>query len=217
MNVPPKTLFVLDLDRTMANTKLYDEAEYALESLLGDRYSRLKEVRQTTERSGGSFDFLAYLKENDLPIEGFLKIFMTRTQALGTEAFRNKGATELLERLARQSIPLIFMTYGGREWQRAKLAAAGYESFPTLITDTKQKGHLIAAWQQPDGSFIPDSGAGVTGKFERIVLVDDKAEAFAGLPAKATGYLLVETDKPLPSQQGVLPPHVVRIQSLDNI
>lgn len=217
MLMKTEQLFVLDLDRTMANTRIYDVAERVLMEVLGQDYGLMKQARHETEASGGSFDFIAYLYKNKLPVEEFLRLFAARSKAVGIEAFRNEGATELLEEFNEHQIPFVFMTYGGEIWQRAKLAAAGYADAPTIITHTKQKGALIAEWLTDDNRFeVHIAGADVSA--DHVVLVDDKAAAFTGLPEAASGYLLQNsTGDRLPSQKGALSARVEVIQSLADI
>lgn len=99
------------------------------------------------------------------------------------------GAAELLRFLQQQAreqaIGYGILTYGQIDWQRAKLAAAGLLTVPTMITDRTDKGALIAAWCQGKGYQMPAELGGQMAK--QIILVDDKAYSFDGLPSEALG------------------------------
>lgn len=109
------------------------------------------------------------------------------------------------------------MTYGGEVWQKAKLNAAGLGSAPHIIVDSKQKGDVISRWYQPNEKVFtvpfPDGSRMVAAS---ICLVDDKAQAFTGMPEQARGYW-VQSEELLESQRGEVPASVVPVSSLTDV
>ena len=70
-----------------------------------------------------------------------------------------------------------------------KLAIAGIQDTPLLITETPDKGPVIASWQQSDGTFVLPAAFGEQVANE-LTFEDDKLRAFDGLPSDVRGIWL---------------------------
>jgi len=214
--VSANTLWLLDFDRCLGGVKTpYDDAHRVLDGLeLG---KDVPEAQARVEAAGGSFDFIGYLAEHQpAKAKVFLQKYAALTATKPSEYYRNDGATELLESLQRARVPYMILTYGGRDWQRAKLRAAGLAHEPQMIISGKEKGELIAEWYNDARQCFVVPMEGGPEMFTRIVLVDDKAVSFAGLPAQASGYWLCAGPQ-LPSQKGSVPVGVQQIDSLHQL
>lgn len=211
-------IWILDFDRCLGNEVLYRDAEAAIERLSTDARDRLIAIRAKVESDGGSFDVISYLEQEDGTLrDEFLKIFDDITSLQGADAYRNTGTTALLEYLESRQIPHMIMTYGGELWQKAKLKAAGLDSQPYIVVDTKIKGEVILSWYQPlDQAFVIPFPDGSTRRSSSVCLVDDKALAFTGLSHPARGYWL-RSEKMLKSQKGEVPSSVTPVDSLTDI
>jgi hypothetical protein len=112
--------------------------------------------------------------------------------------------------LERDSIPFGIVSYGDTDWQTIKIKASGVENIPALITDHTRKAEVIATWQRPDKTFLLPEELSTDQTFARsIVLLDDKAIAFTGLPIQARGYWVQPVSGDLlPAQQGTVPENV---------
>ncbi len=113
--------------------------------------------------------------------------------ALGdTTDFLMPGARELLAYLRQMAIGHGILTYGGREWQEMKLAAARLSDMPTIIT-SEAKGPLLKRWQQPDGRYaLPPEFAMVEYReAQHIIFVDDKPTSFDGAPTSGMTKILI--------------------------
>lgn len=99
------------------------------------------------------------------------------------------------------------MTYGNPVWQQLKARLSGIDQHaPVLVVDTHKKGRLIARSEQ--GGRYNFSVGDTEWSAETVVLVDDKAEAFDGLPADCRGYHLHHGEW-YDFQRGQLPPHAM--------
>lgn len=212
--------WVLDFDRCLGGQALYDDAYEALRTLPADTRERIAAIQQKTEAEGGSFDLVSYLEEHEPETtDTFLEAYRRITKVAGPQRYRNDGATELLATLAHRGTPFMILTYGGKKWQEAKLAAAGLDSIPYLVTDRKDKGTIIAGWYDETAAiFAVPSSDGTARRFRQIVLVDDKATAFIGLPEEAKGYWFRPDNSPLrKSQDGEIPDNVTAISTLQEL
>jgi phosphoglycolate phosphatase-like HAD superfamily hydrolase len=127
------------------------------------------------------------------------------------------GATEMLEWLKQNGKRHGILTYGNPLWQRMKLTAAGFNHYPHIIMERKEKGRFITGWQTDDGIFaIPHEFGG--GVADSVVLIDDKAVSFADFPgAPSRGIWVVDKANMLPSQKGEVPDNVSHVTDLTTI
>jgi hypothetical protein len=109
------------------------------------------------------------------------------------------------------------MTFGGRAWQAMKLKLLGFSVDEAIILESKGKGRQIGTWQKGGIYQIPsDFGGGIA---HEVILVDDKAVEFLGLPLDgARGYMVRKgREELLVSQRGDLPVNVRVIHNLIDI
>jgi hypothetical protein len=207
------TFYAIDFDRCLSDTSKLDSIFY---KLANDDYPQLDAVellraRNEVEDTGRTFDQIGALQKvfNESELSDFLNVFVQRALQEDTLSV---GARDLMKTLKEHNAPFGLVTFGGIRWQQVKIKASGLDWMPVLITDHTRKGEIIAGWQQGDGTFLIPSD--LTTKeliVKSVILLDDKAGAFSGLPNEARGYWVQSTTQPLlPSQDGEIP-HNVRI------
>ena len=206
------TFYAIDFDRCLSDTQKLDDIFYEVVAEFDElNKEELIASRKAIEDQGGSFDQVAPLQQQltSERVVAFFKAFIDKAQQ---HDILSDGARELMEKLSALGAPFGIVSYGEIEWQSIKIEASGVTAVPALIIDHKRKGEVIATWQQPDGSFlIPDvlTRDGDELQVETVVLMDDKADAFIGLPETARGYWVQSITQPLlPSQQGTVPSNV---------
>jgi hypothetical protein len=78
------------------------------------------------------------------------------------------------------------LTYGAIRDQTIKLQLVGLQDEKFIVTDTHQKGRLIASWKSPSGQYqLPHQFGGQA--VDSITLDDDTLDSFVGLPSDASG------------------------------
>jgi len=182
-----KVFHILDLDRTLLNTsKLAHSLKQIVvqddQELAGAIDAEIKE-HFDNKTSFFIFEYIAS-KVGDLKFHTYIGELH---KTLPKEALFLPGA---LERIAfAKSQPgwaLGIMTYGSRRDQMIKLKLLGLHHEHLLITNTAEKGEIIATWLQPDGRFkLPIEFGGHI--VDTVTLDDDKRVAFKGLPKGAYG------------------------------
>ncbi len=221
-NVEPKTFFVLDLDRCLLDLDEtmghYSEFITRHHPAIGNRLDRACRV---AELNSDSFDVYKYLamELGEAAIEELNELFIS---AVENEDLLNRGVGELTDRLALSEHDYGIMTHGSLKWQTLKLRASGLDRVPHIITGQREKGSLIASWQQPGGEFmVPNqllSQFGQSAIFSSVILVDDKPDSFTGLPSGARGYLYRNPQyESLLSQRGDVPDTVTIIDDLRQV
>jgi len=211
------TFFVLDFDRTLCDTSL---VMHQFEEFLRDDYSelaaQLHATREQIEQTGGSFDVMTVLSDvKGISIEDILSRFVEKET--GKTAYFLPGAQLLLHAITEAGSRWGIMTYGGEDWQRTKLRLLGFDDSSAIILSKKGKGAQIASWKEVEGYRLPVIfGSGIV---ERIVLVDDKAVEFTGLPEESQGYLLRANadDALLLSQRGDVAFNIMVVHDLDEV
>lgn len=188
--------YVLDFDRCLGRTEKF---QALLEEVIGEEHVvSLKMIRYAHEevkKTGGSFDTAAYvrqiLKDKRLDVNRV----WGRIESDFVEAARHQDmfepyAKELLDLLKAKKEYFGILTYGGYDWQMAKLRAAGLVEVPHIITSYKEKGHMIVGWQTSDKRFLipTELSAGRELLAKTVVLIDDKPVSFIGLPPEAKGF-----------------------------
>jgi hypothetical protein len=217
------TFFVLDFDRCLGNTVLFQQI---LEGVLVDAgisAEAFAAARTKIEAEGKTFDTIRHTHQlleqtgSSSSWSDIKKEFLFRAQH--QEALL-PHAHELLQILDERSLPYGIVTYGVEEaWQLIKLEAAKLLYVPHLVTHIEEKGELLTDWKQSDGSFlIPPA---LTQDFEtlrvqEVILIDDKAKSFWNTPEGVRGvHVVAPGGNPLPSQQGDTPPNVTDVTGLD--
>lgn len=209
--------FVLDFDRTLCDTSLVTQR---FEGFLGSAYPKLaiqlRAAREHIERTGGSFDVMTVLGDvRDISIEGILSRFVE--EEANENAYLLPSAHLLLRTITEAGSRWGIMTYGGEAWQRTKLRLLGFNDTSAIILSKKGKGVQIALWKGVEGYNLPAIFGG--GLARRVVLIDDKAVEFVGLPEESQGYLLRSStdDALLLSQQGDVAPNVTIVHDLGKV
>jgi len=219
---PKQTFFVLDFDRTIANTDKFHEI---LEETIGEKTTIsvdfLHHARFQAEAAGLSFDTIQYLRdylkdtESDLSWPDIQRSFIAKAQS---EDMLEPGARALLAALEKSSIRYGIMTYGGEAWQLAKIEAANLSGVPRLVTRLQQKGIILTEWKQSTGDFlIPPL---LTKEFEpvlvrTIVFLDDKAVSFKDIPEGVIGIRIRPPEGiKLEAQKGTVPDGVIEVDGI---
>lgn len=216
-------LFVLDLDRCLITDRAYKVLDDVVATSGIVNPSIFREARQKREASGGSFDSIGWLIQQDDFSEQqrtqLLAQYVEQARSLGGDALLAPGARQLLEKLQRSVIPHMIMTYGGQANQRAKLQAAALENVPSMIVDHKNKaGYIARWWDETTGLYTVPMDNNDSLQVRTVILVDDKAAAFRELlPAPfARGYW-VQFGELLASQKGDVPLNVISVKSFQEI
>lgn len=211
--LPVPFVVLLDLDRCLLDTNAFIRAFYdALEPGLA---KALRHAQEGIEASGGSFDLVETIKERvDEPEWRAIRSYFF--EASNGATFLYNGARELMTWLQTRKVPFAIITYGGEEWQCLKQRTARLERVPMIVVDTSAKGKIIDSWRDSDGLFrLPVEHVALPPSAHRIVLVDDKAVAFQGMPEGSVGIQVVIGEKPPSIQQGDLPSGVRVAHGLD--
>ncbi|HUD05348.1 MAG TPA: hypothetical protein VMR18_00290 [Candidatus Saccharimonadales bacterium] len=206
MATTPSELFAADLDRFLIDTdKAMDRlgAVYIAEGLDDDG---LQAARHLVEGSGDSFDVWKHISSfGSADLLGAIEArFIEHCR---DDPITYEDTEPFLDYLDEDaSMVQLILTMGDLGWQAAKLRAANLYERPYIITDRRDKGTIIGSWQTASGLYAPP----VIGEtILRVMLGDDKASSFEGLPANCPGYLLHRpTERRLASQEGSVPPRV---------
>lgn len=214
-----QTYYLLDLDRHLVDTiKLSNLLEETLAVTTDIPLTLMREARDRTEMTGGSFDEVAFLepvlRNLNHPLERLMEDFIKLSRK--HDVFES-GARELLEMMKALELPFGILTYGGANWQVAKIRASQLDKIPYLVTPLRQKGEVIKKWQQTDRTFMMPQELYVdkVQRAQTVILLDDKASSFNGLPDEAFGVHVLPGDKEiLPVQKGPVGPNVTVVTGL---
>lgn len=193
--------FVLDFDRCLGRTeKLQALLEEAITNEGIVDLGMIQYAHREVKKTGGSFDTAAYvrqvLKDRQLDVNRIWgKIEADFIASAQHEDVLEPHAKELLDILYERQLPFGIVTFGGYDWQTAKLRASGLIDLSYIITSYKEKGRMIASWQQQDRSFlIPEELSGEGGlTVRRVVLIDDKPVSFDDIPGEVIGVCVSPT------------------------
>src|SRR5665213_322603 len=171
-----------------------------------------QQAEAETVAAGKSFLPFSYL--SSLYPEPVLDALKQHFLALATQTnLLYDDALPLLAALSERHVPAMILTYGENDFQRLKLEATGLHTYEYIISDIPHKGGLIAGWRRAENYLPP--GRPDSSQALRVLLVDDKAIAFAGLPDDCRGAWLQRPDEPmLPSQLGEVSSTVAIIANL---
>lgn len=217
--------WAIDFDRCIGNVdRLYELLEAIVTEVASLDVAQLESARQEVELSGGSFDVLGYLRDmtkiDQATYEQVLRTFLERAHPIRQQLLE-PGAEALFAYLEQYEIPYAIVSYGNPAWQLLKIQAVGHGALPIHVTHYPEKGRLIASWfDQPSGHFIipQDITGSDTLIVDEVVLIDDKAKAFDGLPLTARGYWVKSlSGMLLASQEGSVPERVMSAQGLEAV
>lgn len=202
------TFYAIDFDRTLGNV----EGQTALLSHFLEQQNLLwpEEVTAKIEaahQEGTSFDVISYVHATHpaASIEKIRRDYMAL--ALDhTDELVLPGADTLIAWLDQRGLPFGIVSYGEPAWQEFKIEAAGFGTLPHLIVPTRDKSKLFRTWWRDDAFWLPAELGG--GRYESIVLVDDRLGAFDDKPDSVRGYWIAG------EQAGEVPTGVVRVNSV---
>lgn len=204
-------LVALDMDRTLTRepevTALLVDASLAV----GIDPKGWQTAQAETEAEGGSFSTLAFLRRQHSQEQlDKLRAFYIEH---ATPALLYRDVLPLLGALKERGIPTLILTYGENDWQHLKLEAAGLVEYEYIITDYQHKGKLISQWRHESGYRPPEWSS--TESTQHVLLVDDKALSFEGLPKDCRGALIRRPgERLLISQRGEVPKQVTTVNGL---
>jgi hypothetical protein len=211
------TFYVLDFDRCLGRTEKFQTLlEQAIEEDGTIDLAMIRYAHQQIKKTGGSFDTARYVRrilrdQGEDAATTWQRIEEAFISAARGQDVFEPYAKEFLSALDARQAHYGILTYGGKDWQLAKLQAADLLYVPHLITTHKEKGRMIASWQQPDKTFvIPAELAGKKLRMSGVVLVDDKPVSFEGIPPEVRGICVHPT-----SQTVVLPRNVTIVQGME--
>lgn len=212
------TFYVLDFDRCLGRTeKLQELLERVVQREGVVSLDMIKYAHDEVRKTGGSFDTAAYvrqlLKDRQLDVNQIWgKIEAAFLEQAKREDLLEPYAKELLDVLTDRGLSFGILTYGGFEWQSAKLKATGLSRVPHIITSYKEKGRTIASWQRTDGTFLIPQILMKDTLAWKIILIDDKPVSFVGIPAGVDGVCVAPR---APKEEiDALPPTVVVVTGL---
>lgn len=207
-------VYAIDLDRTLLRTELAFEHLVTLcrEASIADT-EMLQTAKRASDSSAGLFDVMSYLARQDVGEDILTQLCQTFGTQPNGQQLLYKDATPFLQSVADRC---LIITTGGTEWQLAKLRAVRLDRYPYLITPADKKSVLISRWRSEGRYRIPTSNGEVL-EAQKVVLVDDKAVSFEGLPQDCTGYWLRRGAVLLDSQAGEVPEQVTTVSSLAEI
>lgn len=211
--------YIVDFDRTTADSdKLLEVFLSIVEQYLDLPREQIEAADADVKARGDSFDTASYVRDyladqgEPEKWEHLTKQFIHESRSLN---MLMPGASELLSYLDGNNYRHGILTYGNPLWQHLKLSAAGFNHLRRIVMTTKEKGKLVASWQQSDGTFnLPHEFGGGTAR--SISMIDDKAISFEGFPAEPSkGYWVLDPARELISQQGSVPANVRRFSNLN--
>ena len=179
-----KTAVLIDFDDVVFNTTRY--------KILRDEYYKQKFDKKFWKR------FKKY--EHDYAV-GEVKVFNLHDILTDEElAITNQHLKEMaptlvyddfaafIEKIGGNRFAPIILTFGEKELQTTKIAAAGLD-LPVIHTDIKNKAELMKGWRSDEGYRVGELD------FGEVVLIDDRQGNFIGfeqLP-NARGFLMQRT------------------------
>lgn len=206
--------YALDMDRCLLDTDaVMAHLSTVLESFGVDAEQTARE-RTRAMKEAGSIEVWSHLCDTILP-QYNLDPELVKQQFLSTAPQSDllyPGAAKALNQLSGRAFVL---TYGGETWQQMKADLSGISHLaPLAIIDTPEKGTYIAENLVGDTYQIETNIGKVCAR--SLVLVDDKVNAFIGLPQDCRGYQIFGGDR-LPQHEGALPGHVVQLQDFNDL
>lgn len=161
-----KQAVLVDFDDTILHTTGYKEVEYAFWQGQSSDYTKERMREYVKDYNAGKFHVF---RPQD---------FMTQNEWRRTLGLIKLNVPKLLHRDAldfinrnRHNFSLYILTFGDREFQEAKVLAAGLD-IPAIYTEQKSKANAIKEWWRGDHYEINGE------KFSDIILIDDRTHSF---------------------------------------
>lgn len=219
------TFYVIDFDRCLGdvdvNFNLLKKTVHEL-SIIDDTSFQL--ARDKAEASGISFSVFEYIKRTNPNVNlDAIETAFIKSASKTPEGLLLPGAIELIKFLQRTNRDFCIMSCGDERWQRAKIVASGLGNLKRVIVTNPKKGEYISEWLNSKNSkftipaklFYDDKSK----QADEVVLVDDKAIAFEGLPVGTRGYLVYGSayDNKKPHLSCPILKYVVQIKNINEI
>ena len=181
---------LIDLDRTLFNTKLFAKAITDQINLLEPGYGTELDKRfEAAYRQEETF-FMFRLLRKERGDARFEALAQRAVGAIGADSLKLPGVDERTRHaddITSHRPAWGVMTYGDEIDQRLKLSLIGLADAPLLMTPTADKAALVRSWQNPDKTFtLPREFGG--GTVDALTLEDDKLRAFTNMPEGMRGY-----------------------------
>ena len=185
---------LIDLDRTLFNTSKFTKLiTNGVDKLTPGLGAELDQHFEAAYKQGETFFVLRHLREQ-YGDDWFEALVADIIDTHGAEAFLLPGFKERLafaEAYSAAHPGWGILTYGDLQDQTIKLRIAGLDTAPVLLTDTPDKGAIIASWQLEDGTYhLP--GAFGDQIVDSVTFEDDKLRAFYDMPKNATGVWITQ-------------------------
>lgn len=188
--------FVVDFDRCVGNVDAsFELLKFVIDKLSIFDSAALQKARSEAEACNISFDAIEHIKKLNpgADVASIKAMYIEMAKPI-RGSLLECGADEFINYLRSNNKHFCIMSYGNECWQKLKIEAVGLSDVPTVLVKNKRKGHHIANWfnEMSENFDIPGSCFmdGIGRITSNVVLVDDKAVAFEGLPSRATGYLV---------------------------
>lgn len=207
---------LIDLDRTLFDTSRFIKAitdEIDLQQPgLGTELDERFEDAYTKEET---FFLMRYLRQEkgDAWFEALVDVVARK---YGGESFLIDGARERLafaDTISDDMPAWGILTYGDEVDQRLKMRLIGLENAPVYFTPRPEKGEMMQAWKQADGTFLLPASLGGR-RVERLTFEDDKFRAFEDVPDTVIGIWISAPGKQNHGQGITLPANVHVSQTL---
>lgn len=188
--------YVIDFDRCIGNV----DASFELLKVVLDKLSIIKikdiqKARLDAESNGLSFDAIDYVLKTGscVDLDAIKRTYIELAEPI-KDKLLEEGAFEFIDYLKKTKKNFCIMSYGNECWQSLKFKAVDITDKPLVLVKNKRKGSHIASWlnEMTDKFDIPGTCFvdGISRVARTVILIDDKAVAFEGLPGSATGYLV---------------------------
>lgn len=214
--------YVLDFDRCIGDTDKFQLVlEQAVATVTQISPESIRTARRNTDMSGGSFDTARFVIEelirtrSDITWQEICDEIVTLTK---DQDMLEPYAADFLRILRNRGEYFGILTYGGKEWQRLKLATSGMGDVPFVITSVRNKGLTLTSWLQGDGTFIipKEMTKDRLVRAKSLIFIDDKAVSFSDIPRGVRGVLVVWPDRRQPglSQEHEVPLSVTTVEGM---
>ncbi|OYW86564.1 hypothetical protein B7Z17_00090 [Candidatus Saccharibacteria bacterium 32-49-10] len=210
--------YCVDLDRTILNTRRASGVIIELCRAYDEQLAETIE-REVVEYSyfGASYsvhDAIVRYASSEVA-DNIERQFI---EAARTQSLKLPGADELISWLDElDDAQWGILTYGSLNNQLMKVKALGLETRPVLVTQEPHKGTLIKGWydKSSSGFGLPKEYSSVRAK--EVILIDDRAQSFEGLPESAArGYWV--TQEAVDVMDAIpVPPGVVAVHDLTDV
>jgi len=208
-----RRLYVLDFDRTLADTNKLNDA---FMKLIGDTHPTVSETlhqqMRAAEQSGASFVTLDAVRGLLSPEEydSLLERFAMYQEESN---YQLPGVEELLAYIRASGSDAQIVSYGDAAWQELKARASGLaEELPFIVVSEPRKSAIVLGWKQDDGTFLAPGAPDAV--YDEVIVVDDKAKAFEVWGSGLIGYWVRSSSELLPSQRGEVSDDVHKVHSL---